>query len=330
MHSEVATMQLLQKRTSIPVSTIFGYDAKQENPFGYRYMFMSVLPGRPLKNILAVSIPEQQQAKVAEQLADILYQLNTRMTFDKIGWIWCGESGRAKPSIIAFNTIGACQDEMEAYLVGPFATSLEYFYAVRQHENAAVRACINQGIVGRGEEQLWYTACRALEQMLTHIVLVEKVFGPFPLKHLDLHHNNILVDDDFNITGIIDWTAAQTVPCESLPVGVEFVPAPRAPEELKDKIYAFCDMVQTAWKEKELETECVCRVSRNWARNEVEFQCTCSITDIMGSARAELLHLFSTFGAVRRTVAYADVITPLLYGPKYTLDHFSDHWGEPV
>ncbi|ERF71811.1 hypothetical protein EPUS_01726 [Endocarpon pusillum Z07020] len=39
-------------------------------------------------------------------------------------------------------------------------------------------------------------------------------YGPFPPIHVDLHHNNILFDKAFNITGIIDWSGAQTVPVE--------------------------------------------------------------------------------------------------------------------
>jgi Ser/Thr protein kinase RdoA (MazF antagonist) len=38
--------------------------------------------------------------------------------------------------------------------------------------------------------------------------------GPFPLSHPDFHCGNVLVDYDYNITGVIDWTNAHTVPAE--------------------------------------------------------------------------------------------------------------------
>lgn len=44
----------------------------------------------------------------------------------------------------------------------------------------------------------------AFEESLDH--------GPFYLKHMDDKGDHILVDDDFNVTGIIDWTFARTVP----------------------------------------------------------------------------------------------------------------------
>ena len=39
--------------------------------------------------------------------------------------------------------------------------------------------------------------------------------GPFPLAHDDFLHSNIIVDEDnFDVTGIIDWEGACTVPWE--------------------------------------------------------------------------------------------------------------------
>lgn len=32
--------------------------------------------------------------------------------------------------------------------------------------------------------------------------------GPFPLCHGDSGHNNIIVDDDYNVFGVIDWEFA--------------------------------------------------------------------------------------------------------------------------
>ena len=85
---------------------------------------------------------------------------------------------------------------------------------------------------------------------------MENMAGPYPLKHMDLQFNNILFDDDFNITGILDWTAAQTVPCESFAVYVEFIVSPNAPKEVSVRTSSFRDMVQRAWKDRELNSKC--------------------------------------------------------------------------
>lgn len=50
------------------------------------------------------------------------------------------------------------------------------------------------------------------------IVVPELDRGPFLLQHADLSVTNIMVDDDFNIVGFLDWTWACTVPQQSFTV----------------------------------------------------------------------------------------------------------------
>ncbi|CAG8900548.1 unnamed protein product [Penicillium egyptiacum] len=40
--------------------------------------------------------------------------------------------------------------------------------------------------------------------------------GPFPLRHTDSLHSNVIVDTEFNVLSIIDWEHAGTVPWERL------------------------------------------------------------------------------------------------------------------
>ena len=54
--------------------------------------------------------------------------------------------------------------------------------------------------------------------------------GPFPLFHVDLGHNNIVVDDNYNVIGVIDWEHTCSVPWELIyfPWSLSTVPAPMA------------------------------------------------------------------------------------------------------
>lgn len=56
--------------------------------------------------------------------------------------------------------------------------------------------------------------------------------GPFPLFHVDFGHNNIVVDDDYNVLGVIDWEHACSVPWERIyfPWSLSLVPAPMTPD----------------------------------------------------------------------------------------------------
>lgn len=55
--------------------------------------------------------------------------------------------------------------------------------------------------------------------------------GPFPLFHVDFGHNNIVVDDDYNVLGVIDWEHACSMPweCIHFPWTMSVVPAPMVP-----------------------------------------------------------------------------------------------------
>lgn len=248
MLSEIATIRLIQQRTSIPLPTIFAYNSDKENPFGFRYMLMNALPGKVLDDRLSRSIPEQHKIKVAGQLAKYLYELSL-ITFDKIGRIWCGNHVDENPRIISFPAHGEYNGRHALCTVGPFNTSRSYFRALRQGVNKAVQ-------VEHSDNQDWPTwsqACQVLTDAIPSLFISKYQRGPFPLWNLDWHYNNTLLDDEFNITGLLDWSAAQTVPVEQFAVSPEFITLPGLSEEGNRPIVEFRAMFVKAWKEIETE-----------------------------------------------------------------------------
>lgn len=234
MLSEIATMRLVGAKTEIPVPQIYGFDVAAANPFGFRYILMQALPGRVRNASLSRSVPEDQHDKVADQLAEHYYQLS-RLRFDRIGRLWAGRQLDREACIIS------------AHERGSFHTSLEYFYALRRDQTRAIKAD------HAGDEQ-WATAAWILEQALPSMVVEDHVYGPFPLCHVDLHHDNILFDEDFNITGIIDWSGAQTVPLERFLASPEFATFPGLSAEENAPIIAFRDKFAAALRGRELTT----------------------------------------------------------------------------
>lgn len=94
---------------------------------------------------------------------------------------------------------------------GPFNTSAEYFAAAGQ---AAVDRFNSTG--GSGSADGHWAAIGAL--VFCDIVAKTDLFqdvgaqGSFPLNHMDLGTQNILVDDAFRFLATIDWEFAQTAP----------------------------------------------------------------------------------------------------------------------
>ncbi|KAH9879334.1 hypothetical protein J1614_002773 [Plenodomus biglobosus] len=67
--SEIATMNIVRQRTSIPIPRIFEFDISMDGPFGYPYVSMEYLSGHQLDKGLAESTPQQYHIKVAKQIA---------------------------------------------------------------------------------------------------------------------------------------------------------------------------------------------------------------------------------------------------------------------
>lgn len=78
---------------------------------------------------------------------------------------------------------------------------------------------------------------------LTHVVIEDRIRGPFPLCHLDLHFGNMIFDNEYNLTGVIDWSSAQAAPLEQLSVCPEFVTFPGLSNEQNRPIVELKNLV---------------------------------------------------------------------------------------
>ncbi|KAK3937910.1 kinase-like domain-containing protein, partial [Diplogelasinospora grovesii] len=244
MLSEVATMKLVLQKTSIPVPSVFGFDHRKGNPFGFPYMFMSALSGRTLDGKFALSIPEQHKAKVASQLARYWYELS-QITFDRIGRIW-SEPGADDYQIISLPSYGVRNRQPGFYGIGPFRTSCAYLSGIRRGMDDMLRA------QHQDAWPQWQRPCRALRDAIPLLSrALQHQRGPFPLSHPDLHYGNIMVDDNFNVTGIIDWTNAHTAPVEAFATLDELMIPRCASKDLKEAIAHFRDLFTHALKNLE-------------------------------------------------------------------------------
>jgi len=94
-----------------------------------------------------------------------------------------------------------------------------------------------------------------LKTALAQVIVEDRVRGPFPLCHLDLHFGNLLFDDEYNLTGVIDWASAQAAPVEQLSVCPEFVTFPGLSEEENRPIVNFKNLVIQSIEDLERERE---------------------------------------------------------------------------
>ncbi|KAJ3760602.1 hypothetical protein EV360DRAFT_68557 [Lentinula raphanica] len=202
IESEIATIACIRERTTIPVPEILGHDCTFENDLGCPYMLMNRIKGWPIPDVvqLAGGITEAQILKIHAQMAAVTWQLALKCTFPVIGQLQArkNEGGSFPLDQII---------DRHARQVGPFHSSTDY-YATRSEMIylEAKRKDLDQTSLESAQLHI-----RA--SPLTFDQTVDK--GPFPLQHPDLHRQNVLIDRDWNIVAIIDWSWCSTVPWQS-------------------------------------------------------------------------------------------------------------------
>lgn len=205
--SEVATLRFLSS-TKVPVPKVHGFALRtaENNTVGVSYILMDKLIGHALDLEPA---SREQKIRFLNQFADVFAELSLH-PFPAIGCL-VANSGALEPisigPLVAERT--ASFEERKLALLGPFNTATEYRTQVLRRYLALIR-----------DRELYSEQAR--DAYLVHRFLLDDLpsvakadlagSNRFFLKHMDDKGDHILVDDDFNIVGIIDWEWAQTVP----------------------------------------------------------------------------------------------------------------------
>ena len=223
--SEAFTMQLIRRETSIPVPEVFAFDSSYENELGCPFILMEFIHGKPLQDVwfdqgISQAMREQIRIRSLQGIAEAMTQLNS-LAFDQGGSLLFDNRGNVvgigSSNIVDLetqyanmrstdydNTMAFCQ-------TGPFEDAKSYLLSsLETREGKHERCEVEQGA---------YKLLRLLiEWSIKDATGEEK---PFVLAHPDLDKQNILVNDDGSLAGIIDWDWIAAVPrcvgCQSLP-----------------------------------------------------------------------------------------------------------------
>ncbi|KAK3941376.1 methylglyoxal reductase (NADPH-dependent) [Diplogelasinospora grovesii] len=201
--SECATLRWLES-LDVPTPRLHGYGLRSDprNEVGVAYMIIDKLPGRPFNSWAA---SEGQKSRVLGQWADILCVLG-KHPLDKIGSLKFDADGAIEVGPIASDRTGTLP------CIGPFEdakdfysswanTYLELITDGQLFSPYSIDAYLMfKFLAERAKAGPWLKKWQGLNS------------GPFFLKHADDKGDHILIDDDFRITGIIDWSFARAVP----------------------------------------------------------------------------------------------------------------------
>jgi hypothetical protein len=201
LRSEAATMTYLQKHTCIPTPKIFDWACESDpgNLLGVDYILMEKLDGRPLEWLKATP---QQKEKVLQQLADMSLEIE-KHPFKAIGSLAFSAGG-------AIDILGLAHQSTfrpGKGPIGPFSSLLEGSRAILESYLE---------MLASGE----IDSCCRVDTYLVHRFRLDLISGlledlppsdQFFLKHPDDKGDHILVNDCFDIVGVIDWEWTQTV-----------------------------------------------------------------------------------------------------------------------
>ncbi len=218
--SEVGTLQFLAN-TAVPAPQVYAYELESpENAVGTSYVLMEKLPGKPLD---WGGAPAEGRARVLEQLADLYLELE-KHSIPLTGSLTptSRDAGTSQDVKVGGFAQLPCFETPDRTL-GPFKTLEESYSAIiRQQQEMLAKHEVSGLPVDNYLAFLW--RLQALPELVADSA---SCTGPFYLKHYDDKGDHILVDEEYSITGVIDWEFASaegkelafSSPCMMWPVG---------------------------------------------------------------------------------------------------------------
>ena len=201
-HLDIVTQRFISSRTSIPIPRIHYWSLDSNNILSRPFVIMDFIPGTNLSKLWNDRnwITSQKREKIFEQIARWMTELSA-LEFDQIGCLdWDEASGTHRivpfPDSSLFLVRLSEEQDSAAVPAGPFNTAHEYLSFLltlrRRFSDSSILAIL----------QLFLSA------------LPDSTLDgpPFTLCPPDFDFQNVLVDDDGTITGIIDWDGVRTLP----------------------------------------------------------------------------------------------------------------------
>ncbi len=217
--SEALTMRMIKRSTTIPVPTVYDFDSSLNNDVGCPYILMDFLQGKPLYEgwfdpEASSAKREQFRARALQTIAGAMVQLNA-FTLDRGGALRFDSAGQ--PVDVA----GAKMHDFKAYddsadqcfcpehdiwcQNGPTTDPSSYLlFTLNRRGYKRKGSAYTRGVL---------ESARLLTQWALELSdFMDHKGQQFVLAHPDFDFQNILVNDDGTLSGILDWDGVAAVP----------------------------------------------------------------------------------------------------------------------
>ncbi|KAI9855623.1 MAG: hypothetical protein M1824_005950 [Vezdaea acicularis] len=220
LESEIATMNYVQAKTTIPVPRIHGYRLGEDDcntvP-GQNYLLMDFVPGERWHGKNLPNLSQEVSTRFYTQLASILAQLR-RQEFERIGSLTLdskkeGWKLEKPPLSMDLNDQLIRNQRSSGTLEQTFESAPEYIWALYELLYTGFKKQRNSVFDRKDAERKVY-ALEDFRNILSHWINTKYSNGPFVLMHGDLRPSNLVVDADYNILAVLDWEWSRTVPIQ--------------------------------------------------------------------------------------------------------------------
>lgn len=249
---EVATLQWVRDKTSIPVPRVVAFDDSNDNPIGFEWILMDDIVRGVSAYRLWRTLKMDQKMAIAQRIAEFQAELSIRgggggHSFSKIGTLdFADETKNDKaPGRLVSNEFLTCNRPSYDSQVpmGPFGSSHDWLHATLQLIVVEKTATMEQARDAADKEDA-EEILGAAQKLLS---LLPKVFPPTQqdpaavttalcLNGITL--NSILLDDQGEITALLDWECVSAMPAWVATMVPEFLSGPVREEEPKRDEYS--------------------------------------------------------------------------------------------
>ncbi|KAH6716161.1 phosphotransferase enzyme family protein [Leptodontidium sp. MPI-SDFR-AT-0119] len=219
LESEIATMQLVADKTTIPLPKIYAYSLDDGPEPLSSFLILEYVEGQKLSSVKLKTLSDEQRTHLYTSLADIHIQLR-RLEFPSIGCLTCGPDGfevRKKTATIDINMqelegLEPSKIQTSYYDDSGLLTSANDYVAMLLQiaNNAFVEGRSSVWERGQGEDALYHLHmfCQYAE------VWVDRSLdqGPYVLVHGDFEPFNLIVNENMDIISVLDWEWSRVVP----------------------------------------------------------------------------------------------------------------------
>ncbi|KAK7419039.1 hypothetical protein QQX98_003541 [Neonectria punicea] len=213
--AEANTMRILKRETTIPLPQVFDFSSTTDNKLGCPYILMSFISGRPLQDVwfpsddVDLDTLHSRRVRALEGVASAMLQLG-KYTFDRSGSPLFDSDGNItgigplrcvdrKAELDRWFVHGDLSNE-PVYVKQPASSDAKGFYTFAMDLHPPPEA--HNGPKGS------HLLLRDLVSWLPEPVGPK----PFVLTHPDFDIQNVLVSEDGQVQGIIDWDGVAAVP----------------------------------------------------------------------------------------------------------------------